>query len=276
MVRTSACWVLAAFATGAAAQGATTVAASSTVSVIPAATTLSSVSIVPPGAVNLALTTTTYTPWDSSASLSGDSDFLQSSNSDSLHDPASSGSDPSGSLASSASTASGSSGSFLELWQWGLLMALACCCGGGILGALTMGKKKKKPSKKTSAKKPQPVAQPAPAPAPAAVAEPAAEFLLPPIMPMPTASPLMPSYSMAAPVTYAATPEYTYAAQAGFPGTTSYAATPQYAYAQPEFLQAGYAPGFAPATTSMAAPAYNYAAVPAAATYASQFPRPAM
>merc|ERR1711988_1919954 len=89
-------------------------------------------------------TTTTVTPWDSSASSSGTSDSLASSNSASLH-TGSSGSDSSGSVTSSGSKASGSSGSYLELWQW-LLLTLCCClkCGALAACAACMGGKKPK------------------------------------------------------------------------------------------------------------------------------------
>lgn len=112
----------------------------------PAATSTTSVTLKPSN-------TTTLTPYDSSYESSAASDShpnsLESWNSESLHDPAHSGSGLSGSSSSytssgSESAASGSSGSFLELWQWLFLAALLCCCLACCLAALTTCKKPKK------------------------------------------------------------------------------------------------------------------------------------
>merc|ERR1712072_1589043 len=43
---------------------------------------------------------------------------------------------------SSGSNASGSSGSYLQTWQWLVLLGFICCCKGAIIGAI-MGKKGK-------------------------------------------------------------------------------------------------------------------------------------
>jgi len=93
-------------------------------------------------------TTTTVTPWDSSASSSADSNSLESSWSSSFKEASSESFDSSGdsSLGSSGSDASGSSGSYLFLWQW-LLLAL-CCCAAAIAPLLKPKPKKKAPKKK--------------------------------------------------------------------------------------------------------------------------------
>jgi len=150
--------------------------------------------------------TTTLTPWDSSASSSGEKTSLDSSYSGSFKHGSSG--DSSGSEASSGSTGSGSSGSFLRLWMWELLIALCCLCCAACAAA---GAMQKAPKKKKTAPKP------APAPAP----EPVEEVpLLTPIMPLTTTA--VPSYSMAMPATTAyaapATMAYT-TGYAGYPGT---------------------------------------------------------
>lgn len=169
-------------------------------------------------------TTTTFTPWDSSAS-SNSGNSSQSLNSNSLH-AGSSGSAVSGWGASSASTQSGSSGSFLEMWQWTLLMSLCCCCCiAGVLGML-LGKKPKKGAKKKAAPKRAPT--PAPAPAPLLVPE------VTPLLEMPVAISTTPSYTTAVPSYSYAQPTYVQAAPS---------------YAQPTYVQgagyAGYPAGYA-------------------------------
>jgi len=164
-------------------------------------------------------TTTLY--WDSSASFESSSGSLSSaslasSNSGSLHD-GSSGSDSFNS-ASSGSTASGSSGSFLQLWQWVIVLALVCviCLGARVATA--------KPKKAKKSKK----ATPPPA-------EPEAVFEVPELQPlfMPQLMPISSGLTYAAPMTTSyATPLAQSTVQYAMPATTAYTTAPAI-YAQP-------------------------------------------
>jgi hypothetical protein len=141
------------------------------------------------------------TAFDSSASSSGSSgNSLASSMSSSLKslNKGSSVSESSvggGASASSGSTASGSSGSFLQIWQWLLLLGLCLlCCGVIGLISACMGGKKKKPKKNKTNKVPA---------APEAVESPIVEIaeaapLIAPSIAAPTYAPLQTSYVMPA------------------------------------------------------------------------------
>lgn len=152
--------------------------------------------------------TTTFTPWDSSAS-SSDTDSSDSLYSDSSIK--SNGVDVWNSVESSGSNASGSSGSYMPIWLWSLLACLLCACLGAVLPLLM--KKKKKPT-------------PKPKPQPPVVEE---EILLPPLVPfeapVTTAyAPVTTSYvapqqmAYAAPMTYAQPMQAAYAPMAGTAG----------------------------------------------------------
>jgi len=111
--------------------------------------------------------TTTFTPWDSSQSSSGESDSLESSYSQSFKE--SNAVDSWDSVNSSGSNASGSSGSYIKLYMWFALLACCLLCCAVILKIITF-----KPLKK--AKKPK-------VPPPPVQDE---EPLLPPLVPVVT------------------------------------------------------------------------------------------
>jgi hypothetical protein len=149
--------------------------------------------------------TTTLTPWDSSASSS---ESLRTDSLDSLYSSSSqrdSSADSSDSLASSGSensaesSMSGSSGSYMQLWQWLLLLGslLACCA---IVAALMKPKPKPRPKPRPSP--PPPVEEPLPDLEPLIVQPVTTSYVQQ--VPMTTSM-----YQMAAPITtYAAAPAY--------------------------------------------------------------------
>lgn len=218
--------------------------------------------MVPAGIQNS--TTTTATPWDSSAasSLSAQSSSLSKSSGSSLKtaslkwsapmsaslNKGSSTSDVSSSVDNFGSKASGSSGSILQLWQWTSLVIFCCSCVSGSFICCAMQRKPKKPVRgkkriETQERPPEEASPLAP--------EPEQEFLpaVPPLTPMVSAVPVS-SFSM--PMDYGM-----------YPATASYTAplmAPTYAGQAPTyagFAGAGYGMvGAAPAYA--AAPAYSY------------------
>jgi len=163
-------------------------------------------------------TTTTVTPWDSSAS-SG-CNFLAAFNPFSLNQGVLA-SDSFGSAGSfEGSTASGTCGFDLQIWEWCVLAAvvcLFCCC----CCSCARGNKKKRTVKKKGA--PPPATESS---APVAEAEedpllldPLMMMDLPPLLPLPASSYALPApmYQMAAaPMQYQYAPNYAQYAQPSF------------------------------------------------------------
>jgi hypothetical protein len=146
-------------------------------------------------------TTSSWTAWDSSSGISGNSLASSLSSSGFLND-GSSVSDSSmpgqSSGDSSGSNASGSGGSFLQLWHWFALAGVGFCCvsAAGAAAASMGGKKKMKRSGKRSAPLERPIE-------PAVEVEPLPEAavqqpLVQPGWGMPTAGPydFAPAYGM--------------------------------------------------------------------------------